>query len=1043
MVLEESAPTMEKLTDTDMKAWKAALALNQPEDTDDKEPQGVGENQETDKNATEYYEDLIKKTQNIVQLFNNGSDVGIEAVIKALEALESLIFPHIEEATLNAKTALEELHSSLQKASGVSEETGVDSLMNNDIDAQMTPLEIEELKSAPALTQKASGVSEETGVDKFTDNEVDAQMTSLEIKWFKTAPASTREFARARLYELNESTIRFNKAQTESTIKFNKAQTESTIEVNKARAITELTLVLSLAQTVHSKTKEVDTLLALMATLTQAENTIDKGTAVVRDQSRRQKNLQKKADVQYRRESDQVFPNTPMQTLYQEAEPVTEESPFHKSSLRSLWKSLDENTKTIILGIHSSYNTFIKDSIILDRPGATKTGAAEETATNSTASKQMRGIKRARLSAGTDTTTSTSTQEEYNKNVEESMKILTKLFRHCIDGQSEEKESAPAANQESHYFPGPRGQEVIGAQPFFGSLLDAISCVAEVVHKQQCSLKRQTGSSAVESPKQDLNGSEEASHKEQVRSPPKNTCEKESAVQGRDGSFRFGDFVIKKNGCHIWVYRADTLPIVIEIKAFYRSDKAWEDLIINAVQQVLNHTSRYVRVGLNFAGAGVESHATGAIGSLAYIQVYALELKDPGTTAPSLAIVKSELLPLMKKDIFSQWIEKNSRDDDESDKMKPDEVTRILFPVTNDEDTKDDDVPFGLLTMFQLMMSSKSELFGQTRTSDDDLQLLASGAFGNVFLTKDNSVVKLSRHGRRAYLRAEEFAYKAVGHFGKEKRSFAHLAVATFKYASVVVGTITTTMPSLIINPVGTPLVRLGDITKEKEVLYNVVFDIALALQHMHTRNVAHNDVSLANVVVVRQASGRCSAVLVDLSLACPFTFEIPFFCGNPVYVHRDVHNDKPWEPRPFHDMAALGFLAAVLTSGSIVPWLGFSSPVRDTSSYVTRYQVAIKAIDQCLPDNKCRSRIKDWINLDKTKTILRSPCGCRRLVDCCGSKQCKCAKDGLKCLDECSCKKCQDESTPRTCTNSSSLPKFKPPNPPDVTYERPASLQV
>jgi serine/threonine protein kinase len=151
------------------------------------------------------------------------------------------------------------------------------------------------------------------------------------------------------------------------------------------------------------------------------------------------------------------------------------------------------------------------------------------------------------------------------------------------------------------------------------------------------------------------------------------------------------------------------------------------------------------------------------------------------------------------------------------------------------------------------------------------------------------------------------------------------LAVAQSESALVVVvvGAITRMMPSLVLTPAGTPLVHLGDISGT-DLLYDVVFDVALALKHMHTKKVAHNDVSLANVVVVVGSK----AVLVDLSLACPFNFEIPFFCGNPVYVHRDVHTDMAWEPRPFHDLAALGFLAAVLASGSIVPWHGLSSLV-------------------------------------------------------------------------------------------------------------------
>jgi hypothetical protein len=212
--------------------------------------------------------------------------------------------------------------------------------------------------------------------------------------------------------------------------------------------------------------------------------------------------------------------------------------------------------------------------------------------------------------------------------------------------------------------------------------------------------------------------------------------------------------MVAMSGCSGLMTRQSSLRSRL---CFCRNDRAWDDPIINAVQQVLNHTSRHARVGLKFAGAGVESHATGAIGSLAHIQVCVLEMKNPGTKEPSLVIVKSELLPLMKKDIFFNWIKSNYRKDD-CEESKPKEAEESLFPVTEDEDMEDGDVPFGLLRMFQLMMSSKSELFGQTRTGDDELHLLASGAFGNVFLTKDDSVVKLSRHGRRACLQAEEFA---------------------------------------------------------------------------------------------------------------------------------------------------------------------------------------------------------------------------------------------------------------------------------------------
>jgi hypothetical protein len=504
---------------------------------------------------------------------------------------------------------------------------------------------------------------------------------------------------------------------------------------------------------------------------------------------------------------------------------------------------------------------------------------------------------------------------------------------------------------------------------------------------------------------------------------------------GDHGKYRYGDFFIKKSGKHIWVFRADTLPLVYEIKAFYRKDKSWKELIVNAAQQVFNHTSRYLRVGLNFAGAGVNSHATGVIGSLAYIQVYALRLTNVGTPVVDVECVKSDLLPLMSKTNFKRWVKANHRDGEEDGKSEIMEAERTLYPCHE----KEDNVPYGLLLMLQLMLSSKSELFGQTLLKiGDDLSLLASGTFGNVFLMNDDTVLKLSWHGRASYLKAEGLAYKAVGHYGLQeigKGRCQQLAVAENKKEMLRIGSVNFEMEALTVRPAGTPLLRAGILANEESILCDVVFDVALALQHMHKYGVAHNDISIANVIVVKspqsqQGSRKFHAVLVDLSLASPFTVAIPIFVGNPTYVHRDIHQDKEWYPRPFHDMTALGFLAAVLAAGSIVPWEGFSSPTQDTKKHNDRLQKANGVIDANLTDNECKSQIKKWIGLDETETILRKNCSCT--TPCSADNGCKCAKLQLQCLSTCNCTK-----TGKCGLQSSKLPAVLPVAMDTKIYER------
>jgi hypothetical protein len=392
----------------------------------------------------------------------------------------------------------------------VSEETGFD-LTDDYIDAQMTPNEIVLSEFVVALTRKiarsrlaeetASGVSEETGFD-LTDDYIDAQMTPNEIVSSEFNMAFMREIGRSRLEALRD--VHKKLADT-----------------RKERVKAELQCVVMLAQRVYWETKEVDSLLGQMATLTQAENTISQQTEIVQEQSKRQRTLEKKAEFQYRREDAKVFPkNSPsaIEQLHIAAKPVPEDPLFHKSSLREVWNVLDDDAKKRIQAIDGTYNAFIEKITILDRPGHSKTGAAEETAPNtswSESSAPSANNKRRKTGSdvetreqssalGTDIITSTSEQDDYKKKTTESTKMLTKLFRLAV--QSGEKESVPADKQKTCYFPGPRGQEVYGAQPFFACLLEAISLVADAVHIQQFHAKREAESSAVESPQQEPKG---------------------------------------------------------------------------------------------------------------------------------------------------------------------------------------------------------------------------------------------------------------------------------------------------------------------------------------------------------------------------------------------------------------------------------------------------------------------------------------------------------------------------------------------------------
>jgi hypothetical protein len=304
---------------------------------------------------------------------------------------------------------------------------------------------------------------------------------------------------------------------------------------------------------VYGKTKEIDSLLGQMATLTQSENTI--GTTIVQEQSKLQRQFQKKADVQHRREDNLVFPKEApeaIEKLYNGATLFSEESPFHESNLMELWKSLDEKIKKILQAIHETYKTFIDRSHFLDRPGATKTGAAK--AATSEGSAEIRSRKRFKTSSGdnkkavatqegtalgTDTTTSSSSEVDYKEKITESTKMLTELFQLAF--QSEENKSVAADTPKTHFFPGPKGQEVPGAQPFLTCLLDAICHLAETLHAQQCSTSKLKTEAVVDS--LEPNGSEEA-----ARSPPKSSLGKSMLSKDKTVAFALAILSSKRVG---------------------------------------------------------------------------------------------------------------------------------------------------------------------------------------------------------------------------------------------------------------------------------------------------------------------------------------------------------------------------------------------------------------------------------------------------------------------------------------------------------------
>jgi hypothetical protein len=985
-------------SEDEVNAWKDILSFVRPTTTEDKEQEDMDDSSTS---ACCYYSNLVEIVE---ELHESAKKKDFDAVS---EKLDGVVFPHKEGALADVKAALEEARTAQASAEliqgSLSSRTDQSSSRTAQIGRQGKPRDDDE-------------IIEETKIQEMMNAK------ELRVAEFDAELARSMLSDRMALQSENAS----------------KDVENAIVQLEKA------------AVRVESATSKAESLLCEMQSLSQAENSI--GTQAARDNSMKVKRQVMKAGVQHKHDKGVPSGNIPSkcQALYDHAELVGDDSPFSVKSLETFWTKLDDQWKLRIRAISKTYNEYIRTSIIMN-PSSTNEDSEDEASASADVSEaksdeaskssdganiqRKRSRKESKEESKMDGTPSPGNKRRRRSNsnvtrearkdstrtqqgpqdstsstaAKASLQILKNLFAktrsetdRCGGGETEDNPS-----EKHHYFPGPRGKEVTGAQPFFACLVEAIASVAEDLHRSQYS-----AGNVLQQSDRNLGC---------PKSPPKSRLRKEAAVMGLGGGFRYGDFVFQKRDKHFWVFKPDSLPIIIEIKTFYRSDKNWESLVMNAVQQVFNHTSRYLTVGLNFGGAGIESHATGVIGSLAYVQVYRLELKDVGTERVHVKCIKSSMLPLMSQDVFSKWVKANPRSNEEN---RAEGALEKLYPNGSPDR---EDVPLGHLVLLQLMTLSKSELFGQTCNDDSNLQLVGSGSFGNVFRTNDGKVVKLSRHGRKAYLRAEGYAYKAIGHYGlKTEAECPNLAVAEEIKVSIKVGAITREMDALTMRPAGRPLQHFGDLTQDEAFLCDIVFDVALALQHMHKCKIAHNDVSLSNVIVVECQEGAKKsrkAMLVDLSLASPFDFKIPFFVGNPEYAHSIIQRDVEWYPRSFHDMAALGFLVAVLASGSTVPWSGFSTPNKTKADLKERHKKAKEAIHK-LKDKKHVPQFEEWVELDNITSDLRKACNCRKLC----SGRCNCLKMNLRCLDGCKC-------SPACKQRNSDLPEV----PYTINYERSA----
>jgi hypothetical protein len=397
------------------------------------------------------------------------------------------------------------------------------------------------------------------------------------------------------------------------------------------------------------------------------------------------------------------------------------------------------------------------------------------------------------------------------------------------------------------------------------------------------------------------------------------------------------DIMLGNDGRHAFIVFDDAIYLGGEEKPGSRGSKGPEELFQQAQDQVLSHCAKHLMVGLNFAGAGVPSHATGFIANIAAIQVVQLRLEGVGTPDAKLVLYKSEALPLIAKENFQSWTNTapKARQKDFEDFGKQ------LYG--NDEAASNDKIPLGIQALCSLMKKQRKDLFGPTVDAVGGKLggVIGNGAFSVVFKSRSDSscAIKISRYGRCMDIKHEA---KILRHLGASARPPSIPKLVNESKITVRFGDVKRDLLAITTKPVGVPLLLAYSLIctphDESKVpvtwVQQVLSDCSGALKFMHDTGIFHRDVNPKNIIVVANER-KAQAILIDFSIAFDVRDKQALgFSGTVNYAHRELfqyYPDKAHTPEAKHDWAGLGLTMAMLVNGCSLPWnpiVGFPTTI-------------------------------------------------------------------------------------------------------------------
>jgi serine/threonine protein kinase len=200
--------------------------------------------------------------------------------------------------------------------------------------------------------------------------------------------------------------------------------------------------------------------------------------------------------------------------------------------------------------------------------------------------------------------------------------------------------------------------------------------------------------------------------------------------------------------------------------------------------------------------------------------------------------------------------------------------------------------------------------------------------------------------------------------------------------------------------------------------MMNRILDNVLeAFKFLHHKNIAHNDISDRNILLIRDEEAASPdnpyrAVLVDFSIASQMYKRCCGLIGTPPFIHRELHINYDWFPVPQYDETSLGLTLVVLVARGIIPWDDLNDKGTTGAEVYAKRLTAVTTLlnEECGKKNLTPNTVKRILGLCKLdKQKFRTACKCSSKL-CRG--RCGCRDSSCSCL--CSCY--DNESSTNTC---------------------------